>query len=106
MDLLDRLLGHDAWTTQLLLQRCKELSDEQLDRPCNIGPRTVRRTFDHITFNVEAWANLMAGQPVQPVHSDRARSSSPASAARFEDPSATLSRVAHAASQPDGWDER
>ena len=28
MDLLDRLLGHDAWTTRLLLQRCGELTDE------------------------------------------------------------------------------
>ena len=26
MDILDRLLKHDAWTTRQLLQRCKELS--------------------------------------------------------------------------------
>ena len=32
MDLLDRLLGHDAWTTRQLLLLCRGLTDEQLDR--------------------------------------------------------------------------
>ena len=29
MDILDRLVGHDAWTTRELLIRCRGLSDEQ-----------------------------------------------------------------------------
>jgi uncharacterized damage-inducible protein DinB len=61
MDLLDRLLAHDAWTTGQLLDRCLALPDDQLDRPFDIGHRTVRATFQHIIFNIEAWSALMAG---------------------------------------------
>jgi integrase len=42
MDLLDRLLGHDAWTTQQLLVRCQDLTDEQLDREFDMGYVTKR----------------------------------------------------------------
>ena len=47
MDLLDRLLGHDAWTTRELLLRCRGLGDEQLDRTFPIGHGTLRATFEH-----------------------------------------------------------
>jgi len=53
MDLLDRLLGHDAWTTRQLLLRCRDLTDEQLDREFDIGHRTVRATLEHVIRNVE-----------------------------------------------------
>jgi hypothetical protein len=42
MDLLDRLLGYDAWTTQQLLVRCQDLTDEQLDREFDMGYVTKR----------------------------------------------------------------
>ena len=51
MDLLDRLLGHDAWTTRQLLLRCRDLTDEQLDREFDIGHRTVRATLLHVIRN-------------------------------------------------------
>ncbi len=61
MDLLDRLLGHDAWTTGLLLERCRSMSDAELDRKFEIGPGSLRRTFDHIIWNMEAWSAAMDG---------------------------------------------
>ncbi len=51
MDLLDRLLGHDSWTTRQLLDLAGTLSDNQLDQEFDIGHRTVRRTFAHIIWN-------------------------------------------------------
>jgi uncharacterized damage-inducible protein DinB len=63
MDLLDRLLGHDAWTTRELLLRSASLTDEQLDRPFPIGHATLRVTFDHIIWNIEVWTDLMCGRP-------------------------------------------
>ncbi len=42
MTILDRLLGHDAWTTRQLLLRCRELSEEQMSRTFNIGDRNLR----------------------------------------------------------------
>ena len=65
MDLLDRFLKHDAWTTQQLLLLCQNLSDEELDREFDIGHRTVRATFLHLIRNVEVWTDLMRGQAVR-----------------------------------------
>ncbi len=66
MDILQRLLGHDSWTTRQLLLRCRELSDEQLDREIDMGHRTPRRTLLHIIRNMEVWTDLIAEQPVRP----------------------------------------
>lgn len=65
MDILDRLLGHDGWTTRQLLIRCHELTDEQLDREFDIGHRSLRRTLLHMIRNMEVWTDLMSGQPVR-----------------------------------------
>lgn len=64
MDILDRLLGHDAWTTRQLLLRCRDLTVEQLDRRFDIGDRSLRQTFVHVIRNMEAWTDLMAERPV------------------------------------------
>ena len=65
MDLLDRLLGHDAWTTRQLLLRCRELTDAQLDRPFDIGDRSLRETFLHVIENMEVWTDRIAARPVR-----------------------------------------
>jgi uncharacterized damage-inducible protein DinB len=64
MNLLDRLLGHDAWTTRLLLDLSAPLTDEQLDRAFDIGHRTLRATLAHLIHNMETWSALMAGEPI------------------------------------------
>ena len=66
MDLPDRLLGHDAWTTRQLLEICGTLSDEQLDREFDIGHRSLRATLLHIIRNMEIWSALMAAEPIEP----------------------------------------
>src|SRR3954467_4399713 len=65
MDLLDRLLGHDAWTTREMLLRCGELKDEELDRKFEIGHGSLRATFVHIIWNIEVWTDLMCERPVR-----------------------------------------
>jgi len=65
MDLLDRLLGHDAWTTRQLLLACQPLSDELLDREFDIDHRSLRKTFVHIIDNMETWTDLLCERPVQ-----------------------------------------
>lgn len=107
MDLLDRLLGHDAWTTRQLLLRCRSLTDEQLDRELDIGHRTVRATLLHIICNVEVWSDLMTGQPVQVDQGARPQGRSvSALIARLDRAAADLARVARAVAQRGGWDER
>lgn len=62
MDLLDRLLGHDAWTTRQLLLQCRQLSDAQLDQRFTIDQRSLRELWLHIIGNIEVWTALMAGK--------------------------------------------
>jgi len=71
MDLLDRLLGHDQWATDQLLDLSRSLSDAQLDQPFDIGHRTLRATFEHIIINIAFWTALMTERPVDTQQYDR-----------------------------------
>ena len=102
MDLLDRLLKHDMWTTQQLLLLCLNLSNEELDRDFDIGHRTVRATFLHMIRNVEVWTDLMRGRPV------RTRDGHSASALieRLDLASDDLAALARAVADRGDWDGR
>lgn len=63
MNILDRLLGHDSWTTLALLELSSSLSDSQLDHEFEIGHRSIRNTFGHMVRNLEVWTELMKGNP-------------------------------------------
>jgi uncharacterized damage-inducible protein DinB len=65
MDLLDRLLGHDHWATTTLLDISQRLRREQLDREFDIGHRTLRDTFDHVIFIIDAWTDEMLEAPAE-----------------------------------------
>jgi uncharacterized damage-inducible protein DinB len=103
MDLLDRLLGHDAWTTRQLLDRCSNLFDMQLDREFDFAHRTVRATFEHIIRNMEVWSDLMDGKPVDWPTAHRC------TIAEFTDrlnlAAANLARVARDVARRNAWDE-
>jgi uncharacterized damage-inducible protein DinB len=105
MDLLDRLLGHDAWTTRQLLVLCQDLSDEQLDRDFDIGHRTVRITFRHIVRNMEGWSDLMAGRLPREA-SGPAENTVAALMSRLDLAAAELARIARPIAQRGGWDEK
>ncbi|MDQ2651954.1 MAG: DinB family protein [Chloroflexota bacterium] len=62
MDLLDRLLAHDAWTTRQLLLLAQPLSEAQWTQPFDIGHVTLRATLEHMISNVETWTALMNGE--------------------------------------------
>ncbi len=79
MDVLDRLLAHDTWTTRQLLTACKTLPDEALDRVLDIDQGSLRHTFVHVLDAMEAWTDLMLARPV----SDRAGESIAALLARL-----------------------
>ena len=70
MDLLDRLLEHDRWATDQLLDLSRGLTDAQLDQEFDIGHRTLRATLEHMIFNVGFWTALMTGQPVDAQRDD------------------------------------
>ena len=73
MDLLDRLLEHDRWATDQLLELCRGLTDAQLDQPFDIGHRTVRALQERIraagrevTFHVYPGTGHWFVEPNQP----------------------------------------
>ena len=59
MDLLDRLLGHDVWTTRQLLLQARALTDAQLDQPFDVDSRTLRGCFVHMLGAMETWNDLL-----------------------------------------------
>lgn len=65
MDILDRLLAHDSWTSRQLLLACKPLPDELLDKEFDIDQQSLRKTFVHIIDNMEVWTDLLCERPVQ-----------------------------------------
>ncbi len=70
MTILERLLGHDAWTTRQLLLRCRELSDEQLDQQFDIGDKSLRQTFVHMLECMELHLDRMNGKPERELAED------------------------------------
>ena len=67
MDLLDRLLAHDTWTTSKLLEQSRALSEAQLDTDFDLGHRTVRLSFTHLIYNLEVWTALMEGRDARAI---------------------------------------
>ena len=66
MDLLDRLLEHDRWTTCQVLSICAALPPEQLHQSIAIGHGTLDETLRHMIRNVQVWTDLMCQRPVRP----------------------------------------
>ena len=102
MDILDRLLGHDAWTTRQLLDICSTLPEHQLDREFDIGHRTLRRTLDHIIHNMESWSSLMSEQPFERA----ADQTIPGMIRRLEFAADRLKSVSRRVADSNAWDDR
>lgn len=106
MDLLDRLLGHDAWTTHLLLERCRALPDADLDRAFDLGHGSLRATFVHLIWNMEAWSDQIAGRPLRAKpEPGPAGWTADALLARLERAAEGLARAARGVRDRGGYDE-
>ena len=60
MDLLDRLLGHDEWTTGELLRRCAGLTESQMRQQFDVGVGSLHKTLVHMIADVRIWTDLMS----------------------------------------------
>ena len=107
MDLLDRLLGHDTWTTRQLLLLAQPLTDEQLDHEFDFAHQTVRRTLLHILRNMEAWTDGMAGRAIRPNPGLAPEGRTvEGMLARLDAAALELASVTRAIRDRGGWDER
>jgi uncharacterized damage-inducible protein DinB len=101
MDILDRLLGHDTWTTRQLLAACQSLPDELLDREFEIDHKSLRETFIHMIDNLEVWTDLLCERPVQ----EKMGSSIPELLQRLNSASREFSKLAHKISRENRFDD-
>ncbi len=62
-DILNRLLGHNAWTTRQLVERARALTAEQYLQRFDLGPGSVHDTLRHIISVMFGWADEIAGRP-------------------------------------------
>ena len=102
MDLLDRLLAHDAWTTRRLLDCARALPPSRLDAPQEIGPGSIRATLAHVIRNMEVWTDLMAEREPRTAGGDDVESLG----SRLEAAAADLKALATEVRARDAWDER
>lgn len=103
MDLLDRLLGHDHWTTTQLLERCRELRAEQWAQPFDLGHQTLAATFQHMIGNVRIWTDLMAARPVQHISDDPTATAETLSA-QWQAVYTDFATLARGIADQGGWD--
>ena len=105
MDLLDRLLGHDEWTTGELLRRCGELTDFQMRERFDIGHETVQATLVHMIDNVGNWTELMRTSHVEDRIDGWAEMGVPSLIAEHERSYAEFAALAREVRDADGWDD-
>jgi len=105
MDLLDRLLGHDASTTSELLARCGEFTPAQLHQEFDIGWRSAHRTLVHMIENVQVWTDLIAGRPEVTDTNSWWDATLPGLCTLHETSYVDFARVAREARDLDRWDD-
>lgn len=104
MDILDRLLAHDAWTTRQLLILAQLLTEAQWTQPFDIGHVTLRATLEHMIYNVETWTALMNGEQ-NPDDQPSFEGLSPAELlARHDASMAAFAALAHRVRDTGSWD--
>ena len=101
MDILDRLLAHDTWTTCQLLVACQSLPDELLDKEFEIDHKSLRETFLHMIDNLEVWTDLLYERPVQ----HKEGTSIPKLLQRLNFASREFSKLAHKVSREKRFDD-
>jgi len=104
MDLLDVLLGHDRWTSAKLLEIGAALGEGAMDHQLDIGHRSLRATFDHVIWNIEAWTDGLRARPLRPRPGGPDRSCARL-AERLEEAYADFADRARELLELDAWEE-
>lgn len=61
-----RLHAHRRWVNDNLRERATTLSDEQLDRPFQMGMGSLRATLNHLYAAEHVWLQALLGNPNAP----------------------------------------
>jgi AraC family transcriptional regulator len=110
MDFVDRIVGHDVWFTNRLLDRAGGLPAEALDRPTSQtwrwqsengdGP-ALRELLNQLVGNKEIWWASMVGKPVPTEQGDSLEEMK----RRYEVAGKEFLRLVRDVKQRGAWDE-
>lgn len=75
MDLLDRLIDHDAWATDRLLRVAAGLDEADWTRRFEIGPGSLERILLHVIGCRLRWADRIGERPLRSSIEDREHAS-------------------------------
>ena len=107
MDLLDRLLAHDVWSTRQLMLQSKPLTESQLDQPFDIDSRTLRACFVHIIEAMEIWNDLLYERTPRPRNELSVKSQSlEGLTVRLEEAGGELAAISKKIAREERWDDR
>jgi uncharacterized damage-inducible protein DinB len=105
MDLLDRLLGHDLWSTRQLLLQARALSPAQLDQVFAIDSRTLRGCFVHIVQVMEVWNDLLYERTPRGAALDALPATVDGLLARLTEAGKELALLARRVARENRWDD-
>ena len=105
MDLLDRLLGHDHWTTRQLILECRSLTGARLDQPFDVDSRSLRQCFTHIISAMETWNDLLYQRPCRPGAEPGARQTLEALLAALDAASQEFAALSRNIARDGRWDD-
>jgi uncharacterized damage-inducible protein DinB len=107
VDILDRILSHDAWTTRELLSQAEALPAEAMDRTFPIGHGTLRKTFSHMIGCMEGWTRILQKSlPGGPAPASDVRDDLPSLIERLDHVAAALAGTSRAIQAAGRLDER
>ncbi len=66
LDTVRAMLGYDDWANDTILRAAMPLTDEQLDRPFDMGRGTLRKTLLHIVCAEQVWVARWQGRAETP----------------------------------------
>ncbi len=65
MNVLDTYLDYETQTLRYFIERCREITPEQMHQAFDVGQGSVYETIGHIIRNLEIWTDLMREVPVR-----------------------------------------
>jgi len=65
MDLLDTYINYEAYMTRHFIEKCRQLTPEQMHKTFDIGPGNLYDTIAHVIRNLELWTDQMREVPFQ-----------------------------------------
>ncbi len=83
LDILGELFRYDDWANDRVLQAATPLTDEQLDRPIDMGRGSLRKTLMHVVCAEQVWVQRWQGHTETPWPDEDLRASAAEMADRF-----------------------